>query len=492
MQPLIEIAQQGLPFSAIDGQVFVRLPGPRKSFYILPLRSPAYRHWFFHEFFSRYATLPGSHAFHAILHHLEAEVHSDPANQRLTVFRRIASRNGALVPDHILVDLANSLCQFVEISLGGWQVTAGEGVLFQTSRSMGALPEPVLPTADHNPLDTLRACLNLPSRAAWLRCLAWLLAAFRPNGPFPILILQGPPGSGKSTAARILRALVDPSTTPLTPIPASVRDLVTLARNNWVLAFDHLSSLSPPLTDALCRISSGLGASFRELPGHVPEPLQQTYKRPVLLTVTERWSCPPALAERALTVTLPPLSPGSVRTEDRLLTEFNAAWPAISGALCTAIGAALSRVSDVGQVSGPCPNALAWAMAASPALGSTPDEMQQAFGAPVAPHPMVEAVRNLLDQRRHWTGTASELLDLLQPLVPASTPKGISQGLRKCMLTLADSGIELKFRRLHEGTRIIDLRDDPGDASFESPLQDASPDSAPHPQPEETAELTAQ
>jgi AAA+ superfamily predicted ATPase len=47
-----------------------------------------------------------------------------------------------------------------------------------------------------------------------IRCFSiepWLLAAFRPYGPFPILILQGPPGTGKTMAARFLRTLVDNS-----------------------------------------------------------------------------------------------------------------------------------------------------------------------------------------------------------------------------------------------------------------------------------------
>jgi len=58
------------------------------------------------------------------------------------------------------------------------------------------------------------------------------------------------------------------------------------------------------------------------------------------------------------------------------------------------------------------------------------------------------------------------------------------------MLTLADYGIELKFKRLHEGARIIELREDPGDASCKNDPPDASPDSEPSPQPTETEEVT--
>ncbi|HYW84824.1 MAG TPA: hypothetical protein VFB30_16290, partial [Spirochaetia bacterium] len=410
-------------------------------------------------------------------------------------------------PDQILLDLANTKKQFVEISATGWKTTAGPTVLFQTSRSTDSLPEPVTaadalapgpgPTralASPAPaLDILRSCLNLPSRAAWLRCLAWLLAALRPNGPFPFLILQGPPSSGKSFAARVLRSMIDPCSAPLTPIPSSVRDLLTLARHNWILAFDHISTFSPQLTDALCRLSSGLGATLRETFGPTPEPLQQYIRRPVLLTVTERWSCPPdnvsAIAKRALVVTLPPLTAGP-RPDDSLLSILDKAWPAILGALCSAVSAALSRMPAINPPTGRSATALAWAMAASPALGCTEEEMQLAFAPPPPPHPMVDAVRNLLEQRKQWTGSATELLELLEPFAPCTTPKGVSQQLRNCMLTLADTGIELKFRRLPGGDRIIDLREEACDAYCKNDPPDASQNPDPPPQPTETEEVT--
>jgi len=116
--------------------------------------------------------------------------------------------------------------------------------------------------------------------------------------------------------------------------------------------------------------------------------------------------------------------------------------------------------------------------------------MRQAFAPPPPSHPVVEAIRALIEQRRHWTGSATQLLDLLKPALSCHTPKGLSQQLRSCTLILADSGIELKFRRLHEGARIIELRDDRGEASREKCPPDASPDFECAPQPTETEELT--
>jgi hypothetical protein len=478
LAPLIAIAERGFPFTAADGQAFVRLPLPSGGFFILPVRSPAYRDWFFAAFFGDSGALPRSQAFATILNHLEAQANRDPANQRLSVFRRVGSRGPGILPSQILLDLANPDGQFVEISPSGWQVAAGLNALLQTSRSTVELPTPVsCPEDPAAPLETLRSCLNLPSRADWLRCLAWLLAAFRPSGPFPFLVLQGPPGAGKTFTARLLRALIDPSAAPLTPVPHDTCHLFSLARHNWVLAFDHISQLSPQLCDTCCRLSYGAGVSVREgAPSHTSrEPLLQYCRRPMLFTVTGRWSAPPDFADRALTVSLPAISPAQRRSEAALLGIFSQSYPQILGALCTAVSTALARAAAIQLPEAPrFADALAWAMAAAPALGCTEPEMQQAF-VPLSADPFVQSIQTLLAPRHQWTGTAAQLLKLLPPSPSYQTPKGLSQQLHRSAPALTASGIALKFARRPGGVRIIDLRQPRCDASLENPPNHASP-----------------
>ena len=116
--------------------------------------------------------------------------------------------------------------------------------------------------------------------------------------------------------------------------------------------------------------------------------------------------------------------------------------------------------------------------------------MQRAFDPPPPPHPIVEAVRNLLEQRKQWKGSATELSELLEPFGVCTTPSAVSQHLQNCMLTLADNGIELKFRHLHGNRRVIDLREESGGADCKNDPESAPPDFEPSPQPEETEEVT--
>src|ERR1051326_8555526 len=91
----------------------------------------------------------------------------------------------------------------------------------------------------------------------------------------------------------------------------------------------------------------------------------------------------------------------------------------------TASGGA--RLTQWNQPSRNIPGAAAWAIAARPAFGSTTEEMQQALTPPPKPHPLVQAVRPLIDQRRRRT---PEFLDLLQPALSCHTPKGLSHPFR--------------------------------------------------------------
>ncbi len=59
--------------------------------------------------------------------------------------------------------------------------------------------------------------------------IAWLTAALRPVGPYPVLVLNGEQSSGKSTLARILRLLIDPQASPVLALPGSTHDLMATA-----------------------------------------------------------------------------------------------------------------------------------------------------------------------------------------------------------------------------------------------------------------------
>ncbi len=447
-----EVLHRIRPFTSFDGRAFAQIPTTHPGAHrTLAISSRAFREWFAAKCYMDCGLVPSIQTWSAIRRHLEAQASREPDRLNIRIARRVDKRGPAIVPEKILIDLANPEGHYIAISAAGWQISQGEGVHFETSASTRALPIPAAPDPKQPPpLETLRHTLNLGPD--WIRCFAWLLTALQPDGPYPILILHGPSGSGKSFAARILRALADPCTSPLLPLPPSARELFQLAHNNAVLAFDHVSTLSAQQTDLLCRLSSGAGFACRE-DGH-RDLAQLWLKRAILLTVTADFVPSPELAARALTVTLPELTAETRRPESELLAQIERDYPLILGALYNAISTILGSPAPRERHSTRHAGALAWTVAAAPALNCTATQIENAFDPAPDPLPIVGALRTLLRQTPDWAGTAT----LLAQSIPSHpNPQALARQLAKHTLTIADAGISVEFRRAHGGTRMIHL-----------------------------------
>jgi putative DNA primase/helicase len=90
-------------------------------------------------------------------------------------------------------------------------------------------------------IEELRNFVNVRDDEDFMLVVAWLVAALRPRGPYPILVANGEQGSGKSVFCRMLRLLVDPGAAAIRAAPKDDRDLVVSASNSWILAFDNSS-----------------------------------------------------------------------------------------------------------------------------------------------------------------------------------------------------------------------------------------------------------
>lgn len=92
-------------------------------------------------------------------------------------------------------------------------------VRFRRPRGMLALPTPTSFARDSGDDlgGLLRRFINVSDEGSIRLVIAWLVQAFRPTGPYPVLIFQGEQGSAKSTAERLVRTLVNPSTAPCGP-----------------------------------------------------------------------------------------------------------------------------------------------------------------------------------------------------------------------------------------------------------------------------------
>jgi hypothetical protein len=168
--------------------------------------------------------------------------------EQQTVHTRLAAHDNA-----IYLDLCNDRWQVVKITAKGWRVVSNPPVKFRRARGMLALPTPV----SGGRISDLRRFVNVASDDDFILLVAWMVAAFRPDLPCPVLVLHGEQGSAKSTTAKLLKKLIDPADPLLRSLPREGRDLYIAALNSWIVSLDNVSGLPVWLSDDLCRLSDG-------------------------------------------------------------------------------------------------------------------------------------------------------------------------------------------------------------------------------------------
>lgn len=252
---LVRMAEDTELFYSPDGRTWVTISvdNHRETH---ALDSQSFGRWLARRYFLVEGAAPGSQALSAALNVLAGKaLYEGP---EMPVFVRIAGQGGA-----VYLDLCDEAWRVVEVTAHGWRLVDQPPVRFRRARGMLSLPQPQ--AGETNPGADLRQVLNIGDDRDWRLILAWLVGALQPEGPFPVLALHGEQGSAKSTTARILRSLVDPSSAPLRAEPREPRDLAIAASNGWVIALDNLSYVPDWLSDALCRLSTGGGFSTRAL-----------------------------------------------------------------------------------------------------------------------------------------------------------------------------------------------------------------------------------
>jgi len=458
---LIGLAADAEFFHTPDKTAYVTVPvdDHRETW---PVRSKGFRLWLRGRFYKTFKNkAPNAQALQDALGVLESRALFD--GPELSVHVRVAH-----TPEAVFVDLGTPTWEAVKITAQGWHVVANPPVKFRRSKGMAALPLP----QRGGSLKELRRFLNVKSERCWRLFVAILIAAFSP-GPFPILALQGEQGAAKTTAARLLKLLLDPSTAPLRSVPKEVRDLMIAANNSWCLTFDNLSTLPDWVTDAFCRLSTGGGFGTRELYTDVEECLFESM-RPIVLNGITSLVTKQDLADRAVIIDLPQIEDEDRLPEKTFWREFEKARPRILGALFDAVVGCLAKHDQVRLDALPRMADFAiWVTAAEPVLGWPSGSFLEAYTGnrsavveqSLEADQVAVAVRLLMAERDSWVGNASVLLEALEALIPESTkrskvwPKAahiLSNRLKRASTFLRKVGLEVEFSK--SGDRKITIR----------------------------------
>jgi len=366
---LVRLADAANLFHNSDGRNFAAFPveQPERHLETHPIKTGLGR-WLTGKYYRTYKRSPNKTALESALAVLDARAAFDGPEEPVHV--RVAGYE-----DAIYIDLGDDRWRAVEITANDFRVVADPPVRFRRGNGAGELPVP----SEDGDINNLRSLLNLASEADFHLVVGWGVGAFMPTGPYPVLEFQGQHGSAKTSQSQTVTNVIDPAVPVLRSAPSSERDLAIMAANRWVIGLDNLSVISPWLSDALCRVSTGGGFGTRTLYENDTETLFDTM-RPVLINGIDELAVRSDLLDRSILVTLPVIT--HRRTVQELRAQFKELHAGIFGAFCAAISAALKNLPNVTVKDLPrMADFMRWVHAAEPGLGWKPGTFQRAFNA---------------------------------------------------------------------------------------------------------------
>jgi hypothetical protein len=448
-----------------DGRLYAQVPfGARQEIYAF--KSVAFRRWLIARFHREHRRIPSEWAIRRVIAALEARAwfEGDP---RL-VFTRVGYCAGEKSSTCYL-DLGDPTGRAVQISPAGWVLVDDPPIHFR--RPDGLLPLPV-PSREGS-TDLLRPYVNLDEPDFRL-LIAWMAAALRPCGPYPLLVLLGEQGSAKSTLARLIRMLLDPHAAPLLAQPRKIGELIASTTRGWLLAYDNVSTLPRWMSDALCVLSTA-GAFPNHTSSSGDEGSVIHAQRPVVVNAIDELVGRADLADRSIVLELPSIAPEKRRCEDEFWDSFNADYPRIFGGLLDAVAGGLRelpsvrlrlrelpRMADFAAFAEAVGRGLTWP--SGTVISDYRDNRRQATAIELEDSPLGRLLMEHACYMNEWAGTASDLLAKLTALAGnrvasefrwPKSPWSLTRELRRISAQLRVHDISVEFHRANERRLIL-------------------------------------
>ncbi len=390
---------------------------------------------------------------------VEALQESKATKRSLSV--RVATNEGSLYYD--LGDF-----QSVKIDKGKWNIQQSPPIFYRFPHQLPQVEPDENATIDD--IFKLFELINVTNEQHQILILTYLIYSFIPNLPYPILILFGSQGSGKSTAQRVLKSIIDPSAVDLLTFKG-FDDLYTTLLHHHFLPIDNLSTISPALADEFCRISTGGGITKRQLYTD-NELVFYTYKRPLSLSGINLVSSQPDLLDRALIINLERIH--ERLTEAELQKRLNELKPKILASIFSILAIiwnslknppyGLLRMADFSSYGYNIAEVLG--LGGYNFLKAYNSNRQNATKEIIENEPLATLILEWLERHQHFQGTPAGFLDELRNLAPELKldehllPKKANSFKRKLNVlktTLEDLGVIISEK--HNGReRIFSIR----------------------------------
>lgn len=382
------------------------------------LSSARARHWLNDEY-SKNIESNQIHAddfFKTVLNHIIAKVQMN-GTERVQIHHRIAQLDNSLI-----YDLGTPDWQFIKVTTNGIE-TSKFDVGFPIFRRAQSLSRQVMPKRDNEQaLDDLVDLLKIMPKDRLVfkvHIVALFLAAY----PVPMMVFDGTAGSLKTTATAAIKRIVDPNGMEkednVSAMAEKQDDLILQLQNRYLPSFDNVSSISPKVSDILCRAITGSNNPRRKLYTDDDESIH-SFKRKIVLNGIVPYLDYPDLQTRLLSYARESVDETNRMTEREFKSKFEELLPFVLGQILITFCKALKEYPSMKDTIRPktrMSDFEIWGEIISRVLGYSENEFLNRYNEKLTEgnisshdsYPIVNTIQFFMENKDSWEGTASSL-----------------------------------------------------------------------------------
>ena len=348
-----------------NGHIALDIEGHRE---VRLCKSKAIKNWLSHEIYRTQNKAPGGEVLNSILGVLEGKARFE--GQEIKLENRIA-----WLKDNLLYDLTDKDWQAVEINEDGWKKVNNPPILFKRYPHHKAQVEP----SNDGEVRLFLKYINVVNPEHNLLLLVFLISCFIPGFPHVMLVIFGAQGSSKSTLAKLIRQVIDPSLIDVASFPRHHGELIQALAHHHFLFFDNVSHINEDQSDILCKAITGGGHIKRELYEN-DEDIIYNFMRCIGINGINLVTTRPDLLERSLLLEMERIDPENRKTEKELNDNFQKDLPKILGGAFDVVSQAMKIRPTIKLDMYPrMADWTIWGCAIAEALGSTKEEFLKAY-----------------------------------------------------------------------------------------------------------------
>ena len=445
---------------------------------VAKINSKVSKLWLIRFAYTKLNTIPSTDAINRVLQSLSARAYFEGKQYPLDV-RSVHNYDG------LWYDLGE---RAVHITKEGWKIPYNVPLLFKRFPHQKSQSYP----ASGGSLQLLLKYINITNKADQLLFLVYVVAAFIPGYPHPLLILHGAQGAGKTTPMKVMKELIDPSELGGLSAPKNIESFVQTISHHSFMFYDNLSTMPEWFSDALARAATGDSFSKRELYTDDDDVIYR-FQKTISLNGINQVVYKSDLLDRSILLNLERISPENRKESQVFWAEFELDRPLILGAIFDVLARALALYPTIKLDKLPRMADFArWGYAIAEASGHSGKAFIQAYYRNIAvqhdeaieANPVAQTIMQLMYDRDAWNGTPADLYNLLAPIafkLQISQSRGwpkdaarLGRTLTSIAPNLLAKGVELERSRgkdrlitLNKSTVITDETDAPERGQFD-------------------------